>query len=537
VAVIHHEAPEQRCHRRLTKPIGVVVQGLPYTASDWSLGGFRIAGFRGKASIGEELWVQVNVSYQGLEVGFTAPAVVVRRSKGTRSELAARFLHLNERQRTLLSQVAAAPARNGDGASLLEAVARVEIPVTPISPVPTPSEAPSLSRRGQFLRRFIYSCVYCVLGLAIGLSIVLTLYWAFCRLDLDYGVVTLPLYPVISQDVASCKTVFVEEGAQVQAGQPLLELEDDLLTRDLLAAEILADTARVDVRTTETRMPAETEKLAYYQKIAADQLTAAKETVTALTGRLQVAELQLKRLQRLNASKSVSNQELENGEAQRADLNGRLMQAQAELRIAENANKAVARGYFYDRLRIEDDVPQLMITRDDARQRLKVAEERVQRARERARRLTYLAPYAGKVVKILKPAHSATNRGEALLIIEKAGEEPVIDAFVTQEEANYFSLGSTATVWLPAIDRTYTARVEKIDRTTGFLSEMQAHLKESQLRYNWRGEQDRSAYIQLTFVEKLSAEERQELSGGMPATVSVARRPALLVKIQRFFAG
>jgi hypothetical protein len=112
----------------------------------------------------------------------------------------------------------------------------------------------------------------------------------------------------------------------------------------------------------------------------------------------------------------------------------------------------------------------------------------------------------------------------------------VIDAFVTQDDANYLSLGSQASVWIPALDRTYKAQIVTVDRTSGFLSEMQAHLKESQLRYNWRGQQDRSAYVQLAIVDELSAAEKQALTGGMPVTVSVAKRPTFWTNTRRWLS-
>jgi hypothetical protein len=49
----------------------------------------------------------------------------------------------------------------------------------------------------------IYSLLYYGAGAALGLAVLLTLYWYFFRLDLNYAVISLPLHPVISQDVRS----------------------------------------------------------------------------------------------------------------------------------------------------------------------------------------------------------------------------------------------------------------------------------------------------------------------------------------------
>jgi hypothetical protein len=141
------------------------------------------------------------------------------------------------------------------------------------------------------------------------------------------------------------------------------------------------------------------------------------------------------------------------------------------------------------------------------------------------------------VVRVLKVAGNTMNRGEAVMILEKAGEELVIDGFVTQDDANCLTLGAEALVWVPSLDQTFRGQIVKIDRTSGFLTEMQAHLKDSQLRYNWRGQQDRSAYVQLIPAEDLPADVRRRLTGGMPVTASVARRPALWDKLCSLFRG
>ena len=60
------------------------------------------------------------------------------------------------------------------------------------------------SRVGLLLRRVFWSLVYWTVGLAVGAVAAVVLYFHFFRLDLEYSVVTLPLYPVISQDVARC---------------------------------------------------------------------------------------------------------------------------------------------------------------------------------------------------------------------------------------------------------------------------------------------------------------------------------------------
>src|SRR5204863_8029689 len=119
----------------------------------WSLGGFRLEGFHGNVAVGDQVVVQFMVPYQGLEVSFTTEAVIVRSSEGERI-IAGTFLHLGERERELLRHVMHGSSRNGHLPRSSESAARVEMPVTPISLVPTPNEAPTPCGGLILVRRF-----------------------------------------------------------------------------------------------------------------------------------------------------------------------------------------------------------------------------------------------------------------------------------------------------------------------------------------------------------------------------------------------
>ncbi len=498
-------------------------------------GGFRVEDFLGgPLPVGFRLFARCIVAYQALDIAFTTEVEVVRLSTDGRS-LAVRFLRLNAREREVLEYALLGPTQNGERAALIESLARIDIPVTPVSAVPTPREAPAPSRAAVAWRRLGYSVFYWTAGAVLSLVILLVLYFHFCRLDLEYSVVTLPLYPVIAQDVARCQELFVQEGDEIEAGQRLFRVEDDVLTRDLEVAEIQRAAARLDVQTATARVTKEEEKMDLYKRITEDKITEVTALVASFTEQWKTAVAILNRERQLLTTHSTSPQFFELAQAREASLQGSLLQAQGELRIAQNALRAVRQGNFYDQHRLVGDLPQFLVNLEDARARDRLAAERLRLARARAEHLTYAAPFAGKVVRVLKVAGGTMNRGEAVMILERAGEEPVIDGFVTQGDANSLTLGAKASVWVPSLDQTFRAQIVKIDRTSGFLTEMQAHLKDSQLRYNWRGQQDRSAYVQLVIAEDLPPEIRRRLAGGMPVTASVARRPVLWDKLCSLF--
>ncbi|MEQ9640036.1 MAG: hypothetical protein RIM84_08430 [Alphaproteobacteria bacterium] len=81
----------RRRDRRLHEPpLTVALQGLKFATVDWSLGGFRIGGYRGQAKVGEQLAVNIFGQIAGRLLGGTAIATVVRRDFVDR-ELAASF--------------------------------------------------------------------------------------------------------------------------------------------------------------------------------------------------------------------------------------------------------------------------------------------------------------------------------------------------------------------------------------------------------------------------------------------------------------
>src|SRR5437764_1131463 len=81
MAVIKHEAPDLRRHVRCEVPIRVRIRGTDYLVKDWSLGGFRVEDFPAAGlDVGDRLFAGLVLTYQGLEVSFTAEVEVVRLS-------------------------------------------------------------------------------------------------------------------------------------------------------------------------------------------------------------------------------------------------------------------------------------------------------------------------------------------------------------------------------------------------------------------------------------------------------------------------
>src|SRR4030095_6270237 len=85
----------------------------------------------------------------------------------------------------------------------------------------------------------------------------------------------------------------------------------------------------------------------------------------------------------------------------------------------------------------------------------------------------YRAPFDGVVMRVFKSVGMTVDRGEPVLILSKAGEEPHIDASLTQEEAGRIAMGISAVASVPALGKRYNVEVVMVDRTSGFLKEIQ----------------------------------------------------------------
>src|SRR5262249_7505916 len=138
----------------------------------------------------------------------------------------------------------------------------------------------------------------------------------------------------------------------------------------------------------------------------------------------------------------------------------------------------------------------------------------------------YVAPFAAVVAKVFKSRGMTVDRGEALVILRQTGTEPYIDAYLTQDQAEQLAPGSRATAFITATGKSYPVKLVAVDRTAGFLKEMQTP-KLQEPAFQWRNVEDRSAYARLAFIG-LSAAESESISPGLPVSVTIPRRRSFL---------
>jgi multidrug resistance efflux pump len=534
MVVVKKELPDQRSHIRQEIPIKLEFRGKMYTVTDWSLGGFRIEAAHFLPVVGERLPVRIILTGNGTQTHVSTEVRIVRVSRKTKT-IAARFIALLEPEKQILRDLIGR-SEHGKMFQKRRRFAEDPIKMTPISIVPTAGEAAPIPSRRLRRRRIFYSILYFSSGAVLTGMVMTLLYSHFFRAKIDYAVVTMPLEPIVAQDVSRVVKVFVPEGQTVTQGAPIFRVEDDQLMREQQAAELFVAKAKANLRIAQLRVEEETKKVSLYRTMTKSKLDAAKGFHESQRNECKILETDLNRASALQIGNVETQQRVDDAKARFAKAEGQLMQAKGELEIAESAIVAMDSECFYDNFRLIDDLPQARIELDRSQAELEAAREKLSFAEQRISRLTYLAPYDCRVVKIFKGEGSTVNRGERLAILEKYTEIPVVDAFLGAEEVAHMRLGSQAWVWVPGLNKRFDASIAKIDRTNGFLSQIEDYLQESRLRFNWHSALEKSAYVQLKFVG-LGMEDRNTMSAGMPVVVIVEKNRNLLESPNLLFGG
>lgn len=519
---IKREAPSQRRHYRISLPAAVIIDNVRYNTKDWSLGGFCIDEFNGNATVGDNLQIKFVLNFNGYEISINNVIKVVRIS-ADKHTLAGQFTNMSDRETDLLNYFINSFV-HGEISSIDDTINRLETPVTPVSAISSKStDVSDITVRKTNIRRIVYSSIYLIMGSLLMFFLIIVLYGRFFRIDIESAVLTLPIEPIVAQDYGRLKEIYIQEGTNVIIGQALFSIEDDTITWELESNRLRLSAIENELKNANVRKSQELEKLAAYKKITQHKLAEATDLVAALTLQTKSAENELNRTKALFQTKVVSKQVIDEIYAQYANVKGELDKANSELEIAKESVNSVQKGNFYDGDRLVGDLAQITADIDYITKRVDLARQELNMHKQRASRLIYKAPYSGRVLKIFKSTGNTIKKGESLVLLEHSDSVLRVDAFLTQDEIVYVKLDDKVKVAVPALDRIYQAVVVSIDRTSGFINEIQGH-------YQWRGTEDKSAYVQLVF-EKFPQKEKHKLKSGMPAALNISKNFNLINKI------
>src|SRR5262245_4303336 len=244
--------------------------------------------------------------------------------------------------------------------------------------------------------------------------------------------------------------------------------------------------------------------------------------VASCTAERDLSKSELKRQGQLLAAGIGTQQRVEAQTSVLAAREAALQDAIAQRKITATSKDASKQGLFFTGNFVTGDYQGLVADEGAARDHMQAAKMVLPQAEEGVEELTYRAAYPSVVNREFKTAGMTADRGESILVLRRIDAEPYVDAYLTQDQVGYLEAGARGTAYVPARDKYYQVEIALVDRTSGFVKQMEVP-KMMQPQYSWRGVEDPSAYAKLTFVG-LKPEESAELASGLPVYLNLPKK-------------
>ena len=513
---VTYEPASQRRHFRITAPAHVRVDGSSYPTLDWSLGGFRIGNCAGGFNLRDHLQVEFALDFQGFHISFPASAEVVWRQG---DQLGSRWMHLGQRESGLLRQFAS-DVMGGRVASIDGVLKGIDRPVTKVELVEKGESHAARNKRSW--QRAAVSTLYLAVGLALAGSGLWIAAQMWRTLTFESAVTAVPLEQVVSIDAGEIREMRVVPGSEVRAGQMLIRVDSEVASRNVDVARHELKSAEAELAEAHSLVQQEQNRMAAYRVIGSDQAGMENAKINALIAARDEARTEFERVKKLWEYGVIARQLYDAQEASVKRHEAEVEAAQAEAKIIATSNQSINSGFFFSGNFLVGELQTRIAEEEAARQRVSLAKTAVQDALGHEQKHDYRAPFDGTVLRAFKSAGMTVDRGEALLVLRKRGEPAHIDAFLTQEEAGRIVAGTHAVVFVPALGKRYQAEVVQVDRTSGFLKEIETP-KLQQPQWDWRTPQERTAYARLNLLNAAPG-DLAALQPGLPARIQIQKK-------------
>ena len=559
---------DQESNARVALPALVVIGNERYQVKNWSLSGCQISNFSERIKIADCLPIQFVLNGQeSCEIKINLLLEVVWVSPQNKT-LGGRFIGLKKFEKALLdSYIEQTPLVEGSSESNTQEL--------------NPSNAPESNQdssiiSGEYNPKVILSTLVC---LAIGcISVHLTLLRlqkAVTTMEIKSAVIAQTIEPIAVTNWGTISQIYVREGMEVEAEQPLLRVRNDLkiqqevlrieslitqqteklekLTEKLSLTRLELAEIQLELQKTEALESQEKATIAPQSNIAQSRLESAQATFQALTTQYQVAQDNYQRFSTLFQEGGVSQKVVDESSAKLADLEGKMKKAQEELQIAQTVLLEVKKGHFLDHNRLVNKLQPLIVEKENIRQKVQltaqkinIIEQSLEQQKQKLQTLekqkqalenpgknldnyasnnfstVYKAPISGTITKLLKSSGNTVMRNEDLILLKQNLERPIIDAYFTQAQAAQVLIGSEATVLIPSSNKFYQAEVIEIDHTGGFVDEVRG-------QYQLRGSLEQPALVKLKIIDSTLADSSQ-FSVGMPVILNIKKENNIIQK-------
>lgn len=449
----------QRRHHRLITPLGISVNGVTYTALDWSMEGLRFRpAHPDQFNREDRIDLSLSIPFQGFNVTLDLKARVIRVDAST-GDVALQLIELSSRAKELLHYFSDNLIR-GEMASIEGTIKRLDLPVTP-PPPKTPDSAakePAQTRR----RSWLVGSSYVFLGAFLAIALVYTFYVNLFFVPSEQALLYTPTVDLIAPEDGTVAAVYVSEGERIAEGDPLLQVKSPQLERLLSEARIQVREAEIAQQRLTDLIATESGAIDTYRLIASDQVAATSARLSAAQKQLSLLEHQHARVFQLFQQGMVSSQEMDRIEADQYRARQAVAEVQADLRIARAAREAAQTGKYYSSNRFEGRLPELKDELAAAKSQVELAKTRLMELERQSDQLTLRAPGSGHVRQIPVVAGNAI-KGGMLAISLLTDQTPKVYARVPSDQLAQIALGDDARVFVPALSREFTARVVAVE--------------------------------------------------------------------------
>ncbi len=495
--VFYWDAPRKRLNKRDLFPLQIEILGNTYYVSQWTLKHFKVIDYTGKLFHKKALLVKPIVRFRDFKIQIEANATSLSYDK-EKKELIGRFNYISEEHQELLKYFAEA-LESGDMVNIDNILRRVDMPVTPA----TTELAKPLSSRPAKIKRGIFTGLYLMIGAAVFLFTLATLYNSFFRIDVKTAFISAPIVPLQSDTQGVVKKVWVKKNDTISIGQPLISV-------------YISNKEKVN------------------NKVNKNTLNQKKESSTknknTFDRQISVRKIEIK----------ADNANLKAAIATRKVKCNRRYKSQYELRNPKKSavecdvarNKLTAARY-----RIKASKAALVKLEEDYRlykKKNKSEKSQVKVENETLPELEIIYSHtAGKVIDIIQLESQYLKQGQTFAIIQKADSKKYIEAYLTKEEAEKLSVGNKAIVYSSLLKQDYPVLVEKLDYMTNLLSDQDQNPFKKSIPLS------KTIKVILTFEEnKADTDSKiEDLDYALPVEVSIERNSTIKTLLKKNFAG
>lgn len=435
---------------RVKLPATVLIHGTPFPVVDWSFSGFAVANDEGlKVSRDDVLDIVFQLPFAHYTAQSTLRAEVRNINPKT---IGFEFYEVDHAVRLLMREY-------------VESVIEHRVsgkPETLTSPQPqsaptalgtTPPTPPSSAHVGKALQ---YAAFVTVL--------LLTLLWILSSqrymMSTQAGLVGNTL-EIRARSEGYLQKIHVSVGDEVQAGQLLIQLDEQEAKRNLHAASYLQQQLERSVGASEKLLQEETRRSALYSRVASSRKQVEQARADETRSQLAQAESELKRVDMLREGGYVSASWADSHRFAAQQKKAQLAQVMAEASLASGLADEARQGRFFSTNQVWNRNEDLRMAVEQ--QRAALAQSTVQLGPLLAtlEHMKITSPENGRVRILSRNPGELVREGELLAVLETPRLASVLAKFDLRD-AERLAPGQTARVHFPAIDQTVEGIVEAV---------------------------------------------------------------------------